>query len=81
MNKARLENLSDAVFAIVLTLLVIDIKIPETDVIHTTASLVAALREIGPTMLEFFLSFIVLTMFWIGHNFLYSVFTKSINRE
>jgi uncharacterized membrane protein len=80
MNKARLENLSDAVFAIVLTLLVIDIKIPETDVIHTTASLVAALREIGPTMLEFFLSFIVLTMFWIGHNFLYSVFTKSINR-
>jgi uncharacterized membrane protein len=80
MNKTRLENLSDGLFAIVLTLLVFDVKIPDTEAIKTSASLARALIELVPTLEEFFLSFVVLTMFWIGHNFLYSVFAKNINR-
>ncbi len=80
MNKTRLENLSDGLFAIVLTLLVFDVKIPDTELIKTSASLARALIELVPTLVEFFLSFVVLTMFWIGHNFLYSVFAKNINR-
>lgn len=80
MNKTRLENLSDGLFAIVLTLLVFDVKIPDTEVIKTSASLMHALVQLIPTLVEFFMSFVVLTMFWIGHNFLYSVFAKNINR-
>ncbi len=80
MNKSRLENLSDGLFAIVLTLVVFDVKIPDTDAIKTGASLAHALFELLPTLEEFFLSFVVLTIFWIGHNFMYSVFAKTINR-
>ncbi len=80
MNKSRLENLSDGLFAIVLTLVVFDVKIPDTEAIKTSASLAHALFELLPTLEEFFLSFVILTMFWIGHNFLYSVFAKTINR-
>ncbi len=81
MNKSRLENLSDGLFAIVLTLVVFDVKIPDTEAIKTSASLEHALFELLPTFEVFFLSFVVLTMFWIGHNFLYSVFAKTINRS
>jgi uncharacterized membrane protein len=80
LQKARLEGLSDATFAIVFTLLVIEIHVPELE--HpSTQELLHRFFELWPLFVGYFVSFTVLAMFWMSHNFLYSVFTKNINRQ
>lgn len=80
MTKYRLEALSDAVFAIVMTLLIIEIHVPE---LHEASnmSLAYALYDLIPLIASYFVSFSVLAMFWLSHNFFYSTFTKNINRQ
>ena len=79
MNKSRLEALSDGVFAIVMTILVFSIEVPKlTD--RTDGQLLSALLNLGPVFLSYFVSFMVLAMFWLSHHFIYSVFTKNIDR-
>ncbi len=80
MNKARLEALSDGVFSIVMTILVFSIKVPTLQSGSTDAGLWSALLALGPLFLSYFVSFLVLAMFWLSHHFIYSVFTKNIDR-
>jgi uncharacterized membrane protein len=61
MEKHRLELFSDGVFAIVLTLLVLDLKAP---VGHG----LAAVREIAPALLVHALTFAVVGLAWIPHH-------------
>jgi uncharacterized membrane protein len=65
---SRLEAFCDGVFAIALTLLVIDIKIPSTEKINTTADLWLALRDITPSILTFILSFTIILITWVNHH-------------
>ncbi|MDB5187505.1 MAG: hypothetical protein JWO50_25 [Candidatus Kaiserbacteria bacterium] len=80
LNKSRLENLSDGLFAIVLTLLVFDIKLPIEEGIKTNATVYGILISLEPLFIQFLISFVVLAMFWISHNFFYSYFALTINR-
>ena len=57
---SRLETFCDGVFAIALTLLVIDIKIPASDAIGNTRELWLALRHLVPSVLVFVLSFVII---------------------
>ena len=61
----RIEGLADAVFAIVLTLLVIDIRAPTA---HNTGELAAALADRWPDFLGYGLSFMMLAIMWFGHR-------------
>lgn len=81
LNKSRLENLSDGLFAIVLTLIVFDITIPTAVGVHSNAALIAILQQLLPLLVEFVLSFLVLTMFWVSHNYFYTYFATTINRQ
>jgi uncharacterized membrane protein len=81
LNKSRLENLSDGLFAIVLTLIVFDITIPTVVGVHTDRALLAELKLLAPLLVEFVLSFMVLTMFWVSHNYFYTYFATTINRQ
>src|SRR5579863_4865297 len=54
---ARLEAFSDGVFAIALTLLILDIKLPPSESIHTTGDFWMALLRIAPSIAAFLLSF------------------------
>lgn len=81
MNKARLEGLSDATFAIVFTLLVIEIRVPEHLGEMTSQGLWHALSDLAPLFLGYVVSFAVLAMFWISHSFFYSYVVKNINRQ
>jgi uncharacterized membrane protein len=65
---ARLETFCDGVFAIALTLLIIDVKIPPTDRIDTTAEFWGALRHMWPTVFAFVLSFAVILITWVNHH-------------
>jgi len=64
MNKSRLEAFSDGVFAIVITLLVLDIRIPKVDYNHLPEALIALL----PKILSYVYSFIIIGVYWISHH-------------
>jgi uncharacterized membrane protein len=65
---SRLEAFCDGVFAIALTLLIIDIKIPSSAVITNTHELWLAIRNIAPSIFVFILSFIVILIAWVNHH-------------
>ena len=65
---SRLEAFCDAVFAIALTLLIIDIKLPSTIEINNTSDLWLALKHISPSIFAFILSFIVILITWVNHH-------------
>lgn len=65
---ARLEALSDGVFAIAMTLLVIEIRAPDPETIHTSADLWNALQHAMPTIAAFLLSFTVIFITWVNHH-------------
>jgi uncharacterized membrane protein len=81
MYKFRLEALSDAVFAIVMTLLVIEIKVPELVEKFSDSALLHSLEEKLPLFFAYFLSFTVIATFWYTHNFLFSLMAKTLNRS
>lgn len=66
----RLILFSDAVFAIAITLMVIEIKVPELEE-RTAANLQKALFRKLPDVMGFLLSFVIIGMFWINHHRLF----------
>lgn len=65
MDSKRLEAFTDGVFAIVVTLLVLDIKLPD----GTTAdNLENNIIHILPSLGTYFLSFLVVGLYWIFHH-------------
>jgi len=65
---SRLEAFCDGVFAIALTLLIIDIKIPSTEKINNTSEFWLALKHIAPSILAFVLSFTIILITWVNHH-------------
>jgi uncharacterized membrane protein len=74
---ARLETFCDGVFAIALTLLIIDIKIPATAEINSTATLWLALKNILPSILAFVLSFAIILITWVNHHNAFKLAVKT----
>lgn len=64
----RLMLFSDAVIAITITLLVLDIRLPETEMGLTDAALWEALVGLTPQLVAYVLSFLVIGVFWLGHR-------------
>lgn len=69
MTKHRLEIFSDGVFSIVLTLLVLDLRLPQA---HGAASL----REIAPELMVHAGGFFIVGAFWINHHKVLSRITE-----
>jgi uncharacterized membrane protein len=68
ISKNRLEALSDGVFAIVMTLLVLELLSPTVAEATTAAELNHALFQLWPKVLSYVISFAVLGAFWVGHH-------------
>jgi uncharacterized membrane protein len=64
MNKNRVEAFSDGVFAIVITLLILDIRVPDVDYSQLSIALVAVL----PRMFAYVISFGVIGVYWLAHH-------------
>lgn len=67
-DNVRLEAFADGVFAIALTLLIIEVKVPPPAGIGTTADLWHALQHVLPTVFAFILSFAVIFITWVNHR-------------
>jgi uncharacterized membrane protein len=64
----RLALFSDAVFAIAITLLVLELKVPEREAVTAAGGLAAALSREIPKFAAFFISFAVIGFYWIAHH-------------
>ena len=64
----RSEALTDGIYAVAMTLLVIELKLPEHGLIHGADELAQALANLRPKVLAWVISFFVLAFFWFGHN-------------
>jgi uncharacterized membrane protein len=64
----RLAALSDGVFAIVMTLLVLDLRVPVRDAVHSERDLWAALVVLSPRLIMYMMTFMTLGIFWVGQQ-------------
>lgn len=69
MNKTRLEAFSDGVLAIIITIMILEIKVPEG---HEFADL----KPLIPKFLSYVLSFIYVGIYWNNHHYLIHGMTK-----
>lgn len=68
MGLERLVFFSDAVFAIAITLLALEIRLPAVEGNLTNAGLTAALLGLWPKYLGYGISFLVIGFVWVGHH-------------
>jgi uncharacterized membrane protein len=66
LPKGRLEALTDGIFAVTMTLLVLDLKFPEHPLRKET-DLFEALAALAPKFDDYIISFLVLCLFWLSH--------------
>src|SRR2546425_10531403 len=64
----RVEAFSDGVFAIVVTLLVLELKVPALRHFASPADLAHQLAELAPKFLSWLISFIIVCKFWLNHH-------------
>jgi uncharacterized membrane protein len=77
MNKNRLENFSDGVFAIAVTLLILNLHIPESKDLDNP-QLNHAIYRLVPHAITFAFTFLVIGVFWVAHHRIFS-FVKVLN--
>lgn len=66
LSKSRIEALTDGIFAVAMTLLILDIKVP---VVTDAAQLPRALFALWPRCASYAISFLMLGIYWVGqHN-------------
>jgi uncharacterized membrane protein len=76
-DNARLEAFSDGVFAIALTLLIIDVKLPGAEDIASTPEFWRALQHLLPSLFAFLLSFGIILITWVNHRSILRLVSKS----
>ena len=67
-NLERLAALSDGIFAVAMTLLVLDLHTPGAAQIHSERELIQALAALGPQWIVYGMSFLTLGIFWAGQQ-------------
>jgi uncharacterized membrane protein len=67
----RIEAFSDGVFAIVVTLLVLEIKVPHFEEGATSMEILRELIHMAPKFTGYIVSFLVVAIFWVNHHQLF----------
>lgn len=75
-NTIRIEAFSDGVYAIVATLLVLELRVPMLQTL-TTQNFLHALRDILPECTAFVFSFFVVTIYWVNHHYFFQCVRKT----
>jgi len=81
MNHNRLDQLSDGIFAIVITVLVFQIDLPEIWGPIDNIGLWAEVMKLLPVFLSYILSFALLFTYWRAHHFFISIYAKNVDSK
>jgi uncharacterized membrane protein len=73
----RIAALSDGLFAIAMTLIVFEIRLPESGPIHSDGDLIAALGLLAPRVVTYLMSFLTLGIFWGGQQTQLNLFARA----
>jgi uncharacterized membrane protein len=73
-SKSRVEAFSDGIFAIIITLLVLEIKVPHIEEHHSSQTLLAALLKLFPKFMGWIISFFTVAVIWVNHHKLFKQF-------
>jgi uncharacterized membrane protein len=76
-ENSRIEAFSDGVFAIAITLLVLELKVPPLAMVHSVSDLWNGLIHLWPSYFAFTLSFGILLVSWVNHHYLFNTLDKS----
>jgi len=76
----RLAALSDGLFAIAMTLLIIELHAPAAAAIHSEGDLWRALGTLAPQLVMYLVGFLTLGIFWVGQQTQLNFFTRT-NRD
>jgi len=74
---SRLEAFSDGVFAIAITVLIVEIKVPPINSIHSVSDLINALVHQWPSFFAFLLTFGGILVQWIMHHNIFNFLDKT----
>jgi uncharacterized membrane protein len=77
VGTGRLEAFSDGVFAIAVTLLVLDLKVPLLSETANGANLLAVLGGQWPTYLAYVTSFLTILIMWVNHHTIFRLVHRS----
>jgi uncharacterized membrane protein len=80
VNKERMMSFNDGIFAIAITLLVLDLAIPEISSRQIDLLLLPSLVEIYPKMIGFSLSFFIISIYWLSYHRIFS-FIRDIDQR
>ena len=73
----RMLTFSDGVFAIIITILVLELEVPD---LSSGQSLASSLEEMRPTFVAFVISFLLVGMYWVGHRDMFEN-VRLVNRD
>ena len=73
----RMLTFSDGVFAIIITILVLELEVPD---LSSGQSLASSLEEMRPTFVAFVMSFLLVGMYWVGHRDMFEN-VRLVNRD
>ncbi len=79
MKQSRLDSLADGIFAIAMTILVFELRIPELGGYVDNPALIKVLLDAYPLFLSYLLSFSLLFTYWRAHHLIASVYAKNID--
>jgi uncharacterized membrane protein len=80
LAKGRIEALSDGIFAVAMTLLVLDIKSPDNKFFATTDALLNYIATLEHSFAMYAISFFVLAIVWVAHHLLFH-FVRHVDRR
>jgi uncharacterized membrane protein len=74
-STTRLEAFSDGVFAIAITLLVLEIRVPESATVR--GDLATALWALWPSYFGYIFSFLMIGIYWVNHHYILKLYKKT----
>ena len=79
MSHTRLDQLSDGIFAIVMTVLVFELQVPNVIGHVSNGVLWIEVEKLLPLFLSYILSFTLLFTYWRAHHFFISIYAKNVD--
>lgn len=77
MSSSRIEAFSDGVFAIVITLLVLELRVPEISDTLVSKELLTKLLAMAPKFLSYIASFLTIGIYWVAHHNIFRLLKRT----